>query len=965
MGEGREDAVGESVSLGLARTQVDLADATPTGEVEGPEREVTLPSGRSRRSGGGKRRGPATPASPRARGELVGRYVLLSELGEGGMGVVWAAYDPELDRRVALKLLRHGGDSDRLLREAQALARLAHPNVVAIYDVGVDRGEVWLAMELIAGRTLKEWLAGAGRPWREILRVLLPAGWGVAAAHEAGLIHRDLKPENLMVGDDGRVRVMDFGLARAGEAEAITSAPEVDPLASSEGSLLSSSVTRAGAILGTPHYMAPEHFAGQADERGDVFAFSVVLWEALYGERPFAGDNVMALIYAITKGTIREPPRGRRVPRWLRRVLARGLAGERDQRWPTMRALLGAIERGLAGERWRRLGALALAVVALAVAWLAWEGITRERLRSACAAEAASIAELWPSRAPAVIDAITGAGLGNADETVAKLGPRLDEWTAAWSAAREAICLDRALGPADVAVDAALADAAEDCSELQRGELEALLDLLASADADVALLAVRVTGELSHPSECRDLAHLRLVSQPDPGDRSSVIEVRRELGRIRAMIGLGKYADALAAAEAARPRAAAIGWAPLVAEAERALGHALHRAARYADAEAPLREAFRGGLRSGDEALAIDALYYLALNAHDLHTTEGGLVWVEVAKALLARGRDRPALRAHMLSIEAILHQDRGELAEAEALYLQAREIEAELYGEASIDGTSTLNNLALVKQQRGDLAGARAIHEEVQAIREATFGPSHPQVASSIYNRALIYANADDEANARTLLEQALAIQERTYGESSPAIASTLNLLAVMLAGLKEYDAAIAAGERALAIQEATYGPDAIQVASAVNNLAIAYDERGDLAKASALHQRALEIRLRRFGDQGNEVARSHTNLGEVAIKRGRIDEAIAHLEHAVELREKIEISPILLAYTRFALARALISRDPERALALAEEARAAYAAAEHKRAEEVAKWIADQGSRPGKAGKRKKRKKTRKKRG
>ncbi|MCA9662333.1 MAG: serine/threonine protein kinase, partial [Myxococcales bacterium] len=246
----RSDAGAQTLDVGRAQVTGDgatlAADEAEVTQRQRPRRPAKVSQG--------------TASSRRARGDVVGRYVLLSALGEGGMGVVWAAYDPELDRRLALKLLRRGGSSERLLREAQALARLAHPNVVAIHDVGVDGGDVWLAMELVVGRTLEDWLAAdPGRGWRELLKVLLPAGWGVAAAHEAGLIHRDLKPANLMIGDDGRARVMDFGLARAGDLEAeVSTVEESDPLASSQVSLLGSSVTRAGAILGTPAYMPPE-----------------------------------------------------------------------------------------------------------------------------------------------------------------------------------------------------------------------------------------------------------------------------------------------------------------------------------------------------------------------------------------------------------------------------------------------------------------------------------------------------------------------------------------------------------------------------------------------------------------------------------------------------------------------------------------------------------------------------------
>ncbi|MCA9715618.1 MAG: serine/threonine protein kinase, partial [Myxococcales bacterium] len=236
-----------------------------------------------------------------ARGDVVGRYVVLSTLGAGAMGVVYAAHDPELDRKVALKLLSPGAARDRaassieartrLVREAQALAKLSHPNVIAVHDVGEHDGGVWLAMEFVEGVTLTEWLARR-RGWREVLEVLRAAGRGLAAAHEAKLLHRDFKPDNVMVGRDGRTRVMDLGLARVieGADEETLELSVSDALgddARADSAALTTTVTRAGALLGTPSYMSPEQFKGQgADTRSDVFSFCVTLWEALYGERP-------------------------------------------------------------------------------------------------------------------------------------------------------------------------------------------------------------------------------------------------------------------------------------------------------------------------------------------------------------------------------------------------------------------------------------------------------------------------------------------------------------------------------------------------------------------------------------------------------------------------------------------------------------------------------------------------------
>jgi tetratricopeptide (TPR) repeat protein len=289
----------------------------------------------------------------------VGRYEMRSVLGAGAMGIVYAGYDPELDRPVALKvLLADRGEPDdegRLQREARAMARLSHPNVVTVYDVGSVGGQVFVAMELVEGRTLTVWLREASRAWPEILEVFVGAGRGLAAAHEAGVVHRDFKPDNVLVGTDGRARVTDFGLARhrAARRPAVDSAADIG-------------LTRSGVFAGTPAYMAPEQFdGGQVEARSDQFGFCVALFEALYGVRPFAGATFAALAEGVRAGHVREPPPDHPVPLHVRRAVMRGLEADPARRWPTMTGLLDELASARDKPRGRR-GRAAL-VVALAV----------------------------------------------------------------------------------------------------------------------------------------------------------------------------------------------------------------------------------------------------------------------------------------------------------------------------------------------------------------------------------------------------------------------------------------------------------------------------------------------------------------------------------------------------------------------------------------------------------------------
>jgi eukaryotic-like serine/threonine-protein kinase len=318
--------------------------------------------------------------------QRVGRYSVLRRIGRGGMSTVYEAYDPELDRRIALKLVTAwdaNGDQGpaRLVREARAMAKISHPNVAPVYDVGVYDDAVFIAMELIDGPTLEAWTTRTARPWTEILRMYLLAGRGLAAAHDAGLIHRDFKPDNVMVGPDDRPRVLDFGLARpaaldgedtllpaddddlfdpseldaridADGPRSPTTAPSPEPEpepGSRPGGIISSSfdlvvdVTRNGVVTGTPAYMASEQHQGAAGgPASDQFAFCVSLWEALYRQRPYIGKTYFAIADAIIEGQLQAPPPNSHVPRWIRNLLERGLAVEPDARHPSMRSLLGS-----------------------------------------------------------------------------------------------------------------------------------------------------------------------------------------------------------------------------------------------------------------------------------------------------------------------------------------------------------------------------------------------------------------------------------------------------------------------------------------------------------------------------------------------------------------------------------------------------------------------------------------------
>jgi len=299
--------------------------------------------------------GAAAEEARLAAGTVVGRYQITRFIGGGGGGQVYEAFDPQLARAVALKLIRaERAEQPHLVGEARALARLSHPNVVNVYDAGIHEGRAYVVMELVEGVSLERWLEEAPRSWREIVERFLDAGQGLAAAHAAGLVHRDVKPANVILGVGGRARIADFGLAEP-----------------------SGHTPRAGQISGTPAYMAPEQFVGEpADARSDQFSFCVAFYWALFGQHPFRqtsveGADLLTVAREVMTGQIRPAPRAKGVPAWLERALARGLASDPGQRHPSMAALLEELGRGLAAPpRGRGRGWMVAAVAGLTLVGL-------------------------------------------------------------------------------------------------------------------------------------------------------------------------------------------------------------------------------------------------------------------------------------------------------------------------------------------------------------------------------------------------------------------------------------------------------------------------------------------------------------------------------------------------------------------------------------------------------------------
>jgi serine/threonine protein kinase/formylglycine-generating enzyme required for sulfatase activity len=380
-----------------------MAESSTNGKGQDEDAEARPPTSRRSTSthesapgDGGADEGPAEDdLDVLKRGATVGRYLVLERLGAGAMGVVYAAYDPELDRKVAIKLLRPSeGRGDpakrqaRLVREAKAMAKLSHANVGAIFDVGVHEGQVFLAIEYLPGGTLRSWLEAEKRPWREIVRMFIEVGNGLAAAHAEGLIHRDFKPDNVLLDKAGKPKVVDFGLVRLTAAIDVSMTGSLDdadlPIAETaipaSAPIGAAALTRTGALAGTPAYMAPEQFLGKPiDERTDQFAFCIALYEALYGERPFSGDTVIAIADSVTEGRIRAASKNSEVPNWVRTCLLRGLQVRPAERYPGFEQLLSGLSNDPIARRKRLFVGVSASTAVLAGLVAIWQFVLQKR----------------------------------------------------------------------------------------------------------------------------------------------------------------------------------------------------------------------------------------------------------------------------------------------------------------------------------------------------------------------------------------------------------------------------------------------------------------------------------------------------------------------------------------------------------------------------------------------------------
>jgi eukaryotic-like serine/threonine-protein kinase len=815
------------------------------------------------------------PLAPSTR---IARFVVLEELGRGGMGVVYAAYDGELDRRVAIKLVHDHAVDDRqrqrVLAEARALARLSHPNVVQIYDVGEHEERVYLAMEYVVGRTLRAWLAEAPRSWSEVVAVFLQCGEGLRAAHLAGLVHRDFKPDNAILGDDGRVRVVDFGLARAADG-----------------------LERPAHIVGTPGYMAPEQLEGRpADARSDQFSLCIALFEALHGRRPFLAD--------VPSG---EPvtPEGREVPGWLQAVVLRGLALEPEARWPELGALLAALRddpRLRRRRRWRVLGSTALLGLA-SLATLAW---LREREREPtppCQDAAAALGDAWdPSRADQVRTALMRAS-HYAEQAWPRIERHLDGYAESWIAMHRDACLAHHRGEqSDELLDRRMA-----CLTHRRAELVALGDVLAEADAKIVEQSVRAAIGLPEVRECGDLVALRMELGPpdDPVLALRVQELRARLARASAEERAGRFEQGLALARAVLDEGQTLAYRPLVAEAGLRVGFLLEALARYDEAEDTLVDAYLDAEVSHHPTIRLHAAKLLAfVIGVRLARVDEGLVWARKAEAIVdAIGADGQT-RADLLTTFGTLAMRRGESERAIADLRRAVALFEEELGPLHPRVAAARLSLGAAHGERNELPQARREFERVVEIVSESYGDRHPSVGAALNNLGATEIRSGRLDQAALDFGAALQVYEATLGLEHPQVAATLNNLATLYIALGRLDEAIAMLERALAIRERTLAPDHPQIAYVLNNLGSAHAHRGEHERARDEFGRALGMLERSLGDRHPSLVHPLTGSGDALVELGELHQGIAQLERALALDEPVQ--PVERALAELALGKA-----------------------------------------------------------
>ena len=937
--------------------------AEPPGAAEAREAEAARAGGT-----GGNTPSDLLPREPAP--EILGRFKIIGRLGRGGMGTVLEGYDETLDRRVAVKQLHaDAGRSHRrrLLREAQALARLSHPNVVQVYDAGEQDGRLFIAMELVPGQTLYEWQK-TPRPWHECLRVYTEAARGLAAAHAEGIVHRDFKPANCIIGDDGRVTVLDFGLARgiddeedsqvqtlsrpglgktgllaaaAGQTRVETGEkmpladgavePEPKPLrpgntafdsevatlprkppstaggtkaAPDSNSALSQRLTRTGALLGTPAYMAPEQAAGLLpDARSDQFSLCVAFYEALYGERPYGSSPGMALLIdeepnLVMPKTAAGLPA---VPGWLKAALARGLSTDKDQRFANMNALISTLRRGTRRRRRRRL-ALALAGVGA----LLTAGVVASARDAPCDGlrEAGIVA--WDQQRTTVHNALLAQGGDDAESIWTATERGLDDYARAWSEARARAC--EATHVERVASVERL-ERRTACLDGRAMRVQATVEQLAEADTMVAAHAAQAVRSLPRIEPCLDMEPGG--PPPLPAELAADAEqVHRLIARSWAFDVTGRAARGLDAAEAAVNQAIALGdeGARLRAETQHNRGRLYRAVGRLAEARKDLESVVEQAERSNDQPLAIEALRALLMVALDEADRSAAAAWITVVQGKLQRtASHRPRHQAELHYLQGLLAlHDQDFSAAAQSLEAAASAFD-ELGADATLAKAQALLKLAIARGSLHDDVRAGETFDEALSLAERE--GLRPLTAEVLHELGRYHEQKGRPDEAEQVLRRALALQVGFDGPTSPVTIRTRTVLARMLSRRGELDEAQSLVEAA----ERSLGPSvsARSRAQVMTLLASVVRMKGDWESALGHYRRAHEAWSSLSAPDEIELAMLDTSMADCMMMLGHNDAAKSRYETAIQiLKVRAPDDDPRHVYPLFGLGHALVER-------------------------------------------------------
>ena len=885
-------------------------------------------------------------------GGMLGRYVVLSELGKGGMSIVYIAYDPELDRRVALKVVRGDRLTEahraRLHREAQALARLSHPSVVTVFDVGDLADDTFVAMELVDGTTLRVWCREA-RTWREIVRVLVQAGRGLAAAHAAGIVHRDVKPDNIVVSATGAVKLVDFGLARdLGDRSVETPdsmSGDLDPgdssgdLSSSSGSTLRplEQITQHGHVVGTPAYMPPEQRGRSvdADERSDQFSFCATLYEALYKQKPFKSSKKLVLdpeeqltVADRPGGTTRTlaapPPKKTDVPAWLQKVVSRGLAVDRNARYPSVDALLRELDRD--PQRTRRrigVGAAALVGVAAIATLVTWRVLPASTQVAApeCGTGTDRIAARWDAGRRTALDRAAAArGAPWAASAATAFADRVEHYAASWQAMYRDSC--EATHVRAVQSPEAL-DLRSACLDRRLADLGALIDVMGDANLDALRKAATAVDNLPPVADCADVQALReVVRRPaDAASSKRLAALDGDLARLTALYAIGDVTKTLALADPVIADARAIGYDPSLAQALYWRGRALADRDGGAEAEAMFDQTVAAAIAAGDDRMAADAAARLAQEALWASRLPEFQRWARVAKALATRSR----------TVEVGLFVDQlGCMSNHYTGKVRTRlRCLRELAARRDAIGKPSewlVTTLGIAASEAGEPSDAiRWLDRGVELARVEN-GADHPRTLEMRTYLCHGLNELGDFARTETECRDALARLKRVAPDDRALIARMQLYLGQAEVGLHHADEARPLLEAAIA-----GGNDEIKL-DAQTDLGALRGQAGDTAAAVAEHRAALAEMVKMFEKfnphHPNVIAERH-ELGSALLAHGEAAAAAVELARADADADPDEISPLELAQVRFARSRAIVQSHGDRDLArrLATEALAIYA--------------------------------------